>query len=123
GAVANNGLGGTGIAPGVTIVPIKADAGFGFSDAAIEDGIRYALQHNIDITNNSYGPGDGHALDPLTFNEQQLFSDAAIYGRNGKGMINVFASGNDGDQFGFSNYQGLQNSRYVIGVTGVDENG
>jgi subtilisin family serine protease len=45
-AVGNNAEGGTGIAPGATIVPIKADNGFGISDLAVQNALLYALEHN-----------------------------------------------------------------------------
>lgn len=136
-AVGNNGEGGAGVAPGATIVPIKADNGFGFSDFAIQDALLYALQHDVDITNNSYGPD--HQFDrlvsPVSSDLAEILRQSVISGRGGLGMINVFASGNDaGPNFpggGFastgnwssSSYNALINSRYTIGVTGVDHDG
>jgi subtilisin family serine protease len=136
-AVGNNGEGGTGVAPGATIVPIKIDNGLGISDLAIQNALLYALEHNVDITNNSYSPGfpgQPRTATPLSDQLTQVLRDSVLTGRNGLGMINVFASGNDagpGSRVGFpdigvynsSSYNALINSRYTIGVTAVDHDG
>jgi hypothetical protein len=44
-------------------------------------------------------------------------------GREGKGLVFVFASGNDYSLGGYTNFEGLGNSRYVITVGAVDRNG
>ncbi len=133
-AVGNNGEGGTGVAPGATIVPIKADNGFGFSDQAIIDALLYALENDVDITNNSYGPS-GRIAFPADPQLLQVLRDSVVSGRGGLGMINVFSSGNDGGPGyfgqGFPNigdwssasYNPLVNSRFTIGVGGVDHDG
>ncbi|HEX4413663.1 MAG TPA: S8 family serine peptidase, partial [Lacipirellulaceae bacterium] len=148
GAVDNNGIGISGAAPDVTIVPIK----IGITDqdhpltndqfaTQVVNAIQYALQHNVDITNNSWGPDHIGNLTttPLTDDEAQVLRDSAQFGRDGLGMINVFAAGNDagpgfdalpGDggfidygNYDSSSYNQYANSRYVITVTGVDEDG
>ncbi|MBA3483326.1 MAG: S8 family serine peptidase, partial [Pirellulales bacterium] len=132
-AMANNGIGGAGIAPGASIVPIRL-IDFGQTDQAFVDAYRHALQE-IDITNNSYGPGGfDRALAPTSPNQLLAIRDSVIFGRGGLGVIHVFASGNNGAATyanGFSDlggldssgYNGRLNSRYTIGVTGVDHDG
>ncbi|BBO32334.1 S8 family serine peptidase [Lacipirellula parvula] len=131
GAVANNGIGGSGVAPGVTLVPIRL-IDIGQTEQAYIDAFRYAIQ-DIDITNNSWG-GGARELNALTPQMMLALRDSIIFGRGGLGVIHVFASGNDaGPQFnnGFQNignwdssiYDGWQNSRYTITVTGVDHDG
>jgi hypothetical protein len=133
--------GGVGVAPNVTLVPIKVGTAFGIGEDAIARGLQYALQHGVDITNNSYGPSSGRTLTPFTFffpGTNPLFQDPAIpkvlrdaaqFGRNGLGMISVFSSGNDGGpdveggNWGSASYNEFINSRYVIGVTGVYHDG
>ena len=46
--------------------------------------------------------------------ENDALRDAAINGRNGLGRITLFANGNSQQQDDDGNYQGYQNSRYVI---------
>jgi hypothetical protein len=138
GAVRDNGQGGVGVAPGVTIVPIKVGDAFGISDASIEAAIRYSLQHGVDLNNLSLGPGNGRAANPLPASLIDALRQSVLNGRvgvdhNGNtvplGMINVFASGNDaapggqGGNYGSASYNGFLNTRYTIGVTGTDENG
>jgi subtilisin family serine protease len=149
GAVANNGEGGSGVAPGVTIVPIRADTVVGglngFSDQSLADALIYAIQHGVDINNLSIGPQSGRAarpFDPIFFNGQfdfsglsQILRDSVVNGRDGLGMINVFSAGNDGaagyfgqgfpslGDWGSASYNPFVNSRYTIGVTGVDHDG
>jgi subtilisin family serine protease len=138
GAVGNNGEGGIGVAPGVTLVPIKADqtdvfGNNGFTDQSLESALLYALEHNIDITNNSLGPGgrQASATDPALL---QILRDSVINGRGGLGMINVYAAGNDAGPSGTvgfpslgsyssASYNPLVNSRFTIGVGGVDHDG
>ena len=63
-----------------------------------------------------------------------MLRESVLFGRDGLGMINVFASGNGGGPSfgpgfqGFGNYDSADydpyvNSRYTIGVTGVDHDG
>ena len=129
-AVWNNSEGGSGIAPDATIVPIKLDL---ITDQEMIDALLYAMEHGVDITNNSYGFGGRNAV-PVDPDLLAVFRQAAVSGRGGLGMINVFSSGNDaGPTFseGFpdiglynsSSYSALLNSRYNIGVTGVDHDG
>ena len=136
GAVANNGIGGAGVAPGVTLVPIRLidpTAPVSNLNDPFVDAFRYAIQ-DIDITNNSWGPGTPRALAPLTPQEVLALRDSIIFGRGGLGVIHVFSSGNSaGPEFnnGFTSigdwdssiYSGWQNSRYTITVTGVDHDG
>lgn len=143
-AVDNNGIGGVGIAPGATIVPIKLIAD-GSTVQAELDAFEWAINNGIDITNNSWKPIgtnpigiDGLPVQreavPLSPAVYQILRSSAIYGRDGLGMINVFSSGNNAgpfftDVFGTvgnydsSSYNAYANSRYVITVTGVDHDG
>ena len=103
GAVANNGIGGAGIAPGVTLVPIRLidpTAPVLTTRDPFVEAFRYAIQ-DIDITNNSWGPGTSRALAGLSQQELLALRDSIIFGRNGLGVIHVFSSGNSaGPQIG-----------------------
>ena len=141
GAVANNGLGGTGVAPGVTLVPIKLITCWldnnGFQSDI--DAFQWAYQNGIDITNNSWGyvGNDGNGREAVTIPPElyTVLRNSVINGRDGLGMINVFASGNNAGPFftqsfpgnignyDSSAYSALANSRYTITVTGVDHDG
>jgi subtilisin family serine protease len=134
GATADNGIGGSGVAPGVILVPIRRD----FTNALEEEvAFQWAIQNDIDITNNSWGPVHefNRLAFPLTPNEAEILRSSVIFGRNGLGMIHVFASGNFGGpsfspgfdvaigNYDSSSYNAWANSRYTITVTGVDQDG
>jgi len=133
--------GGSGVAPNATIVPIRIGfsaqetAVFSF-DQQLENSFLYVLQNDIDITNNSYGPvhDNNRFAYPLTQTQVLLLRNMVLFGRDGLGIINVFASGNSGgpafspgfQSFGnydSSSYNAYANSRYTIAVTGVDHDG
>jgi len=137
GAVANNGIGGTGVAPGVSLVPMRLiDANLLTAaqyNQAVVNAFRYQ-SNEIDITNNSWGPADIRVLGGPTPEILLALRDSVISGRNGLGQIHVWASGNgagSGAPGGFqglgfldsASYDGYVNSRYTIAVTGVDHDG
>lgn len=132
GAVANNGIGGVGGAPDVQLVPIRL-IDVGQSEQAFVDAFRYA-NDQIDITNNSWGPGLTRVSSGPSPDQVLALRDSILFGRDGKGIIHVFASGNGAGpafspgfqtigNYGSTTYDGWVNSRYTIGVTGVDHDG
>jgi len=129
---ADNGIGGTGVAPGVTLAPINLIGG-GATEQSFIDAFRFATDE-IDITNNSWGPVISRGIVGPTADELLALRDSIIFGRDGLGVIHVFSAGNDaGSPFneGFQNqglfdsatYNGWVGTRYTIGVTGVDHDG
>ncbi|MCI0359708.1 MAG: S8 family serine peptidase, partial [Planctomycetaceae bacterium] len=130
--------GGVGVAPEVTLVPIlmlgPGPSIFDSTIGRVAASFRYALMQGLDITNNSWGPATERTISPITEAELQALRDSVIFGRDGLGMINVFASGNSGgpnQATGFEDvgsydsaaYNPFVNSRYTIAVTGVDHDG
>ncbi len=134
GAEAND-IGGIGVAPGVQLVPIRL-IDDGATLLSTVEAFRFG-DGTIDITNNSWGPDN--PLGSRTLNAPTIFElielrDSAVLGRDGLGTIHVFSAGNGADDtldpitgarngLGSSNYNGWVNSRYTIGVTGVDHDG
>ena len=130
----SNDLGGTGIAPGAEIVPIRFLTGAFLPELtnaqAFVDAFRYET-NQIDITNNSWGPvaigtdgALGRGLAGPDANQVLALRDSIFFGRNGLGVIHVFSSGNSAlDLTSTASYNGFVNSRYTIGVTGVDHDG
>ncbi|MDC0936644.1 S8 family serine peptidase [Pirellulales bacterium] len=116
-----NGIGGTGVAHNAQIVPIRLiDAGQ-FPQAFV-DTFRFETDR-IDITNNSWGPGVVRGVAGPSPAELLAVRDSIFFGRDGLGQIHLFASGNSGEFLDSANYNGWVNSRYTIGVTGVDHDG
>lgn len=89
----NNAIGVTGIAPGVSIMPVRIAYGVGGGwwtfDSWIADGINWAWTHGADVLSNSWGGGS--PSDIIT-NE---ITAAKTNGRGGLGSVVLFASGND----------------------------
>lgn len=142
GALASNPIGGAGIAPGVDLGAVRLidritlDPTDTVSQNAIANSFRFAIINDVDITNNSWGlnPTGLRELSAPSETVLKALRDSVIFGRDGKGLINIFASGNSGGPSftnGFpqggaldsANYNGYGNSRYVITVTGVDHDG
>jgi subtilisin family serine protease len=136
GAVANNGLGGTGVAYGANIIPIKlVPAGSTTAQLTPAAFIR-AIGANgapIDIYNHSWGPEDvvvidgvrsgNRGVDALTMEELVALTNSARLGRNGLGAIHVWAAGNGALAWDSAGSDGFVNSRYTIGVGIVDHDG
>ncbi|MCX6162062.1 MAG: S8 family serine peptidase [Ignavibacteriae bacterium] len=92
GAVTNNNLNIAGIASGCKLLPVKIIDNNGYiSYEATVTGIIYAYQHGAWLINNSYET----SVDDAIYN---AINDAALYGRNGKGTLCLFASGNANGQ-------------------------
>ncbi|WP_405611532.1 S8 family peptidase [Streptomyces sp. NBC_00076] len=97
-AAAKNGVGMTGVAPGVKVSGIKVSttAGYFYTEAVV-CGFMWAATHGVDVTNNSY------YTDPWYFNctddpDQKALVDAvsrASRYAEKKGTVNVAAAGNE----------------------------
>nr|WSZ95351.1 S8 family serine peptidase [Streptomyces sp. NBC_00857] len=97
-AAAKNGVGVTGVAPGVKVSGIKVSttAGFFYTEAVV-CGFVWAAEHGVDVTNNSY------YTDPWYFNcttdpDQKALVEAltrATRYAEKKGTVNVAAAGNE----------------------------
>ena len=117
GAKANNNIGIVGVAPNVTIFPISVhmdSTAYRSSHDAIVDAIDYAVARGADVLSNSW------SLKSPSEYIKEAVNDALIYGRDGKGSVVVFASGN----------YSSQESRYphaqipdIISVGNSDSNG
>jgi len=88
GAVQNNGIGISGVAPDSNLISISRCFNCGLSVEQIIDGFDWAVSQGVDVISNSWG--DGLPLTPLA----EAISNAMDNGRNGLGCIVIFASGN-----------------------------
>ena len=85
----DNGIQIAGVAPEATIVSISNSMNASTNSRLKRaDGIIWAYQHGVDIISNSWGTSEQNdAIEEAIYN-------AFMYGRNGKGCIIVFSSGN-----------------------------
>ncbi len=116
-----NDIGSAGIAPNATLAPIRL-IDLGQTEQAFVDTFRFAIDE-IDITNNSWGPAIVRGIAGPSTRELNAIRDSIFFGRDGLGVIHVFSSGNSGLGSDTTSYNGWVNSRYTIGVTGVDHDG
>lgn len=78
----------------------------------------------IDIYSASWGPDDnGRTVDGPGELARQALRDGVDKGRNGKGSIFVWASGNGGKYLDSCNADGYSTSIYTLSVSSVSENG
>jgi len=106
-AVAGNGIGGTGIAPGVSIMPVRIAYGFGGGwwtfDSWIAAGINWAWMNGADVLSNSWG--GGWPSDTIT---------SAIQAATNNGSVVLFSSGNDN---GPVSYPATRKEVIAVGAT------
>jgi subtilisin family serine protease len=97
-AAAKNGVGVTGVAPGVSVSGIKVstEAGFFYTEAVV-CGFMWAAEHGVDVTNNSYYTDPWYfncAADPDQKALLEALSRATRFAER-KGAVNVAAAGNE----------------------------
>lgn len=130
GAEMGNGIGGTGVAFGVTLTgvnyleDIQYGDGIGGFDQDDVDFILAALLYaqNFDVMSNSWGQlplFDGTQTHDALL-EVYAFSQVAEHGRGGLGTIVVQAAGNETSNL---NGSGINASRHVVSVAATDFNG
>ncbi len=102
-----------GVAPQVKLMNICRTS----DTEEIANGINAAWQNGADIINNSWGDDDGNYAASAIL--EKAISDALTKGRNGKGCVVVFASGNEGKM----SYPALCNPDIlVVGATNSSGN-
>ncbi|APG31150.1 S8 family serine peptidase [Granulibacter bethesdensis] len=121
GAVANNGIGGSGVAPDVTLGSYHITLGPTQSYTPVANQIDIAYQHaldnKMDVLNNSWGSDVPFA------GIDESIQNLAETGRKGLGIIYVKANGNERASGNDSILDAVSNSPYVIAVAAVDNNG
>lgn len=114
GAVANNGIGGTGVAYGAML----SRQYFGFASAnADAESFRNDLNA---IKSNSWGPADNAQLSFNASIEKQAIADAATLGRGGLGTVLVWAAGNGGAGLDRVDYDVYASDPNVMAIGSID---
>ncbi len=90
GANTNNNLGVAGIAPNCRIMSISANFSGGINIyQQFADGINFSILNGVSVMSNSWGGGPPNAL------VDNAITNALTMGRNGLGIVMVFATGNN----------------------------
>jgi hypothetical protein len=109
-ARADNGIGGAGIAPGASLMPIRVCDDYGCSSLAIARGILWAADHGADVINMSLGGPD----------YSEVIAAAVQYALD-KNISVVASAGNDGDYDNEPMFPGALAG--VIGVSATERDG
>lgn len=88
GAVQNNNLGISGVAPGCRLMSISINMLSSDPPQSFADGINWAWKNGADVINNSWG-----GMNPSGIIDNAI-TNALTNGRSGKGTVVVFATGN-----------------------------
>lgn len=97
----HNGIQIAGLAPEVSLVSLSHPLTIGSTErvAQLASGFGYATTHGIDVINNSWGDQGGKFYQKMHSSLlEESIQNALTNGRNGKGMVVVFASGNHAGQ-------------------------
>lgn len=124
-ARADNGKGITGVAPGVSIMPLRfiSEKGQGTTADAVK-AIKYAVDNGARVLSNSWG-SEGDEND----SEAQVLKDAITYAE-GKGALFVAAAGNGHQGVGYDNDRDAKPAvpasyanENILSVAAIDESG
>lgn len=127
GELANNGIGGSGVAPDATLIAYRIDLS-GEPSEVPDTAIAFekALAANSDVVNNSWYNKAAFANNALNPNDARFYAALTALGhegREGKGSLLLFCNGNDGAEGFQSMLDNNLNSKYVIAVGALDNNG
>lgn len=121
-ANANNSVCAVGIAFNAKVGGIRMLDG-DVTDAVEARSLSFSPQH-IDIYSASWGPDDdGRTVDGPGPLARKAFADGIAKGRNGKGSIFVWASGNGGREKDNCNCDGYTNSIWTLSISSATESG
>lgn len=126
GEVANNGIGGSGVAPDATLISYRMAFGPDFTYAQPILAFTRALAAGADVVNNSWGADAAflqNAANPALAPFYTALNALGSEGRDGNGTIVVFANGNGGRGNFDSMLNNVLNSKYVIAVAATENNG
>ena len=109
-----NSIGVRGIAPNINLVGLNV-----FSSPTDANFASALLREGVDVSSNSWGGGGANTLYDDRTSLEAIQSGVKTL-RDGKGVVYVFASGNDSAN---ANFQSILTSSYVISVSSVSQFG
>ncbi|MEA1982805.1 MAG: S8 family serine peptidase [Campylobacterota bacterium] len=109
-----NSTGMRGVAPNINLVGLNV-----FSSPTDANFASALLREGVDVSSNSWGGGGAYTLYDDRTSLEAIESGVETL-RDGKGVIYVFASGNDSAN---ANFQSILASGYVVAVSSVNEYG
>ncbi|MDH6252107.1 subtilisin family serine protease [Chryseobacterium sp. H1D6B] len=106
GAVQNNNLGISGVAPNTKLISISINLTFSNTPQQLANGFNWATNNGVDVISNSWG-----GYTPSVIIENAI-TNALVNGRGGKGMVVVFAAGNENNTA--IRYPGIWNPQILV---------
>jgi len=97
GAKTDNDLGVAGACPDCMLIPIRMNMQTYSLDSVAIESFEWAANAGADIISNSWGPADGGGAVDMGQPLKDLVSNLTTNGRDGKGIIILFAAGNGGE--------------------------
>ncbi len=127
-AVGNNGIGVVGVAPESRIAPVRLITGSAISNAQFSAALGHGVsssnpQHRVGVSNNSWGLSYTAPLFEMPESLVSTLNNGVTNGRNGRGIIYVWACGNDAQEGDDSSYDIFASNRFVLAVGSVDNAG
>ena len=124
GAATDNGTGVAGACPNCTLIPIRMDMdGYSLDNAAIES-FEWAAGAGADIISNSWGPADNGGAVDMGSTLKNLVANLATTGRNGRGIVILFAAGNGDESIdGNRTRDGFANNENVLAIGATNASG
>ena len=124
-AAADNGKGVAGACPNCKIIPIRIDFGSSKSLSSIGlDAFEWAADAGADIMSNSWGPADREGPEDMSTPLKNLVENLVSYGRDGKGIIILFAAGNGGENIDAQDSRdGFAGNPYVFAIGATNASG
>ncbi len=107
----NNGVGAAGVAPDVSIMPVKVLSAGSGSSLEVANGIQWAVDHGADIINLSLGRACSSTWPTCS----DIAVDSAIDDATDRGVLVVVAAGNDG--IGFVSSPANNPASFAVGAT------
>lgn len=113
-AVANNGMGGAGVAYAAKV----SEMYYGF-ETTNADAFQFRNDLNS-VKSNSWGPSDNATIAPMSSVEFSALQASVSTGRGGKGEVFVWAAGNGGNGLDRVDYDGYASCRHVMAIGAID---
>ncbi|XP_071160494.1 furin-like [Mytilus edulis] len=117
GAIKDNNVCVVGVAFKSTLIGIRILGALGISDSDEAQALTHYIS-TVDIYSNSWGPDDGTGFNAPKSITKAALKNGVNNGRNGKGVIYIWAAGNGGTTDN-CNADGYVNSIYTVAITSV----
>jgi len=119
-AKVNNGKGVAGVCPECKLIPIRMDMNSYSLDSIAIESFTFAADNGAHIISNSWGPPDNYQAMDMNQPLKDLVKTLTTTGRNGKGVIILFAAGNGNESI---ETDGFASNPDVFGIGATNASG